>query len=147
MAYEKSWKVISPRLFTANGGVDGLVTIADTLPFKVKQQVIIQSSTTGPIRLQINRVENHTQIYVGMIGSPISSRADISAFLVADGATIEAPFQVRSSVPEQEIERLTYDEEPTVARRTVLVDEWGDYYTLGNPLPVNAILNLSLIHI
>ena len=45
MAYEKLWKLIAPKSFASNGGTDGRVVIADTVHFKVKQLVILKSSS------------------------------------------------------------------------------------------------------
>jgi hypothetical protein len=147
MAYEKLWKLIGPKPFTSDGGADGRVTIADTVHFKVKQLVILKSSSIPQETYQVNRVENSTTLYLGPVNSRIEVRSDISLFTTADSATIEAVVQPRSKVPEQEVERLTYDEEPTVARRVVLVDPYGDYYTLDSPLPVDATLNVESLDI
>ena len=147
MAYEKLWKLIGPKSFTSDGGNDGRVTIADTVHFKVKQLVILKSSSILQETYQVNRVENSTTLYLGPVNSRIEVRSDLSLFTTADSATIEAVVQPRSKVPEQEVERLTYDEEPTVARRVVLVDPYGDYYTLDSPLPVNATLNVESLDI
>lgn len=136
MAYEKLWKLIGPKSFTSNGGTDGRVTIADTVHFKVKQLVILKSSSIFQETYQVNRVESSNVLYLGPINSRIEARSDLSLFTTADSATIEAIVQPRSKIPEQEIERLTYEEEPTVARRAVLVDPYGDFYTSDSPLPV-----------
>lgn len=137
MAIEKRLKAVSPKAFTANGTADGKVTILYTGGFKVKQVVVLKSNTSS-ISLEIKRIESSSVLYVGPVKSNINDRSDISAFTVADQSTIEAQEQPRPSIPEQEIERLTYEEEPTVARRTVLVDELGNKYSDSNPLPVSA---------
>jgi hypothetical protein len=147
MAYEKLWKLIGPKPFTSDGGTDGRVTIADTVHFKVKQLIILKSSSILQEIYQVNRVENSTTLYLGPVNSRIEARSDLSLFTTADSATIEAIVQPRSKVPEQEVERITYDEEPTVARRVVLVDPYGDYYTLDSPLPVDAVLNVDSLDI
>jgi len=126
MAVEKLLKAISPRLFTADGTERGQVTLASTKPFKVKQIVSIQSNTRSPAQYQVKRVDSDTVLYVGPIGGKISDRSDLSSFLVAESATISASEQNRPTIPEQEIERLTYEEEPTVARRTILVGPLGE---------------------
>lgn len=148
MAYEKRLKAVPLQLFTADGTNLGKVTIPDACAFKVKQQVVLNSSTAGPLRLEVKRVDGDFVLFVGPIGdhqhkSSISERTDISAYLVADGASIFAEEQKRPNIPEQEIERLTYEEEPTVARRTVLVDECGDKISTANPLPVAATVVLT----
>ena len=133
--FEKRWAAVPPQLFTFDGTIHGQLTVSDSTFFKVKQQVILRSNTQAPQRLEIKRVINDT-IYVGAIGEKIQNRVDISNFLVLDGATISADEQPRSTIPEQEIERLTYEEEPTVSRRVTLVDPYGNKFSGTNPLPV-----------
>jgi len=148
VAFEKRLKAVPLQLFTADGTNLGKVTIPGACAFKVKQQVILNSSTAGPLRLEVKRVDGDTVLFVGPIGdhqhkSSILDRTDISAYLIADGASIFAEEQKRPNIPEQEIERLTYEEEPTVARRVVVVDECGDKYGATNRFPVDAVINLD----
>ena len=141
MAYEKRLKAVPLQLFTADGTNLGKVTVPDACAFKVKQQVVINSSVAGPLRLEVKRVESDFVLFVGPISdhqhkSSILDRTDVSIYLVADGSSIFAEEQKRPNIPEQEIERLTYEEEPTVARRVVIVDPCGDKIDKTNPLPV-----------
>ena len=140
--FEKRLKVVPPQLFTANGTNLGKITIPDACAFKVKQRVILKSFTQGPLVLEVKRVESDTVLFVGPYSghqqnSKITDRTDISTFLVADSASIEAEEQNRPSIPQQEIERLTYEEEPVVARRVIMVDACGDKISDSNPLPVS----------
>ncbi len=144
MAIEKKLKAVPPRPLTANGGTDGKVTIADTIGFKVKQQVILFSGPAGNLRVEVKRVESSTVLYVGPIGKHINDRTDVSAYTVVDGSTISAEEQQRPNVPEQEVERLTYEEEPVVARRVMVVDEYGDPITDTNPMPVDATVDVQV---
>jgi len=142
---EKRWIAVPPQLFASNGTIDGILTIADCSLFKVKQQVRLRSNTQPQTTLEVKRILGHNTIHVGEIGEKITQRSDISAFLVADGATIEADEQNRSAVPVQEIERLTYEEEAVVARRVILVDKYGDKYDGTNRLPVDANVVIGTI--
>ena len=142
--FEKRLPLVSVQAFTANGDTLGRVTTTQAQNFKVKQQVILSSNTVGQQRLEVKRVESATVLYVGPISTPITTRSDISAYLVADSASIQAPEQPRPSIPEQEIERLTYEEEPVIARRVVLVDELGNKINDANPLPVTAAVDVAL---
>jgi hypothetical protein len=147
VAYEKRLKAVPSQLFTADGTNLGKVTIPDACAFKVKQQVILSSSTQGPTRLEVKRVDGDTVLFVGPISdhqhkSSISERTNISAYLVADGASIYAEEQKRPNIPEQEIERLTYEEEPTVARRVILVDDCGD--KIGSVQDSNGVNRLAV---
>jgi hypothetical protein len=135
---EKRWKAVPPQLFTADGTADGKILIASDAChlFKVKQQVILKSNTVPSHDiLEIKRIMDGA-IYVGLKSENIDSRYNLSAYLVADSASIEAIEQKRSSVPFEEFTRAEYEEEPVVAKRVILVDECGDKYNDGNPLPV-----------
>lgn len=131
----------------ANGTIDGKITVADTVGFKVKQQVILLNSANDRARLEVKRVESSTVMYVGPVGGKITDRSDISLFTTATTSTVEAPEQPRPSIPEQEIERLTYEEEPTVARRVILVDEYGDPHTNANPVPVDVSVTIGSVDV
>jgi hypothetical protein len=142
---EKRWKAVPPQLFTANGATDGKITIASACHlFKVKQQIILKSSTIPSHDiLEIKRITDDSTLYVGLKSKNIDSRYDVSAYLVADGASIEAIEQHRSSVPLEEFTRAEYEEEPVVAKRVVLVDDCGDKYNDTNRFPVEATVNIS----
>jgi len=150
--YEKRLKAVAPQLFLANGTTLGRINIATASLFKVKQKVTLYSTTQGMQNFEVKRVESATILYVGPVNNgqsqtKITDRSDISGFLVADGAWLSADEQPRPNIPEQEIERLTYEEEPVVARRVVLVDENGDKITDSNPLPVDANVTIGGINV
>ena len=146
---EKRIYRIPPIALTSDGTNVGHITVPDSSLFMVGQIVILNSSATGPMNYKINRIHpvDHVTMELGPVKEHISKRSDLSAFLVADGATIEANEQERPSVPEQEIERHTYEEEPTVARRVILVDKWGCRIDDNNPLPTTAVLNVGNLEI
>ncbi len=160
MFIEKKRLHIAPRAFTANGSIHGLVQIANTRGFYVKQKVTIKSSTQPPLLVEIKRFDSLTSFYVGPLPpqGKIGDRIDISAYLVADGATIEAVEQDRPGITIQEHERAVYVEEPVVAKRVISVDQDGRYYDTTNPVPVrlsdgsvnigtvNAELEVQLSH-
>jgi hypothetical protein len=144
---EKRFYAVPPQLFTANGTNEGVVTIAGgaaTL-FKVGMKVYINATGLPTLYLQIKEIDSETNIQVGPIpgtlktpgaNTGITARSNISAYTVALGANISADEQKRPAIDYAEIMRAVYDEEPTVALRTVLVDELGDRYNPANPLPV-----------
>lgn len=136
MAIEKKWKAVSPISFAADGTSDGVVTLPSTYGLKVKQEVLLKSSSQPGILLEIKRVSSSTQLIVGPKGQSITTVADISAYLVSDSATLEAGEQARPGIPLQELQRAVYQEEPSVALRTLLVDLLGESYSTTNPLPV-----------
>lgn len=124
--FEKRWAAVSPQAFTVDGTAAGKITVVDASLFKVKQIVILESSVV-PSRsdLEVKAITDANTIFIGPVGD-IKLREDMSGYLVADGAFIAANEQERSKVPEQAIERFTYEEEPVVARRSILVDKLGD---------------------
>jgi hypothetical protein len=144
MAREKKWRSIAPRNFTSNGSPNGVIQLASTRYFKVKQAVIVKSSTQPDLFLEVKDVLNQTTLVVGAKGSNMKNFADLSAYLVADSASIEAPEQTRPSIPEKEFERAVFEEEPTVAKRVIQVDEWGVPYSAQNPLPINIDGDISI---
>lgn len=144
MAYEKKLKAVPARAFIANGTNLGKLTVVDTHGFKVKQVVVLQSTTQGSLPLEVKRVESLTVMYVGPIGTKITDRSDVSSFTTADTSTVRADEQNRPNVPEQEVERITYEEEPTMARRVTLVDPMGDQYDIGNPIPVSVDTTVNI---
>ena len=103
MAFEQKLAAVSPQAFTANGTSLGVVTVASTAGFYIKQQVNLQSNTQTQILLQIKNVLSPTQVIVGpnnnsLKASP-TNHTDVSAFLVADNATISAPEQNNFPIP------------------------------------------------
>jgi len=157
---EKRLLAVPPQALTVDGTTGGVVVIAESAFFRVGQDVILKSGNpaVSDLHLRIKRVINNSAIYLGDREKGIGHRVDVSAFTVADGATIESIEQKRPPVPEQEVERLTYEEEPVIARRVILVDKYGQKYETDNPLPVqlsdgsidigtvNAELEVQLSH-
>jgi hypothetical protein len=114
--------------------------------FKVKQQVVINSSAV-PNRddLEIKIISDRVTIFLGPKAGNIDSRADLSAYVPSDTPIIYANEQQRVKIPEQEIERLTYEEEPVVARRVIQVDEIGvPLKTVLTPGSNKASLGVSI---
>ena len=136
---EKRFKSVSPQLFTSDGTVSGYFTIADASLFKVKQIVTLSAAGQPNICLEVKSVESAVLMKVGPIGGSIKAYTNVSAYTVIAGAFIYADEQERTSVPEQAVERLTYEEEPTVARRVVIVDKLGNKFDQDNPLPVGSV--------
>jgi hypothetical protein len=121
--------------FISDGSSSGLVAISSTSGFKVKSKISIVSNTAPSINLEVKRVIDSTHLLVGPIGA-INLRTDISAYTVIASAQIVSGEQQRPDITPIDRDRYTYDEEPTLARRSVLVDEFGKYYTEDNPTPV-----------
>lgn len=122
---EKRFVAVPPQLFTTDGTADGKLTVVYSGFFKVKQQIIVVSNTQPPKELEIKRINSVNEIEVGPKGH-INNREDISAYTVAGGANIKANEQVRPSIPQEEIIRAVYEEEPVVAYRVIGVDQNGN---------------------
>ena len=158
MAIEQAWSAVAPQLFTANGTTLGVVTVGTTAGFKVKQQVVISTSGDGglpDLTLQCKRVVSETQLIVGPVPITIgqdslTARTDISAYTTSLSAYIYAEEQPKVRLKVQDIEQAVYDQEPTVAYRSVLVDEWGNYYSSitdqegNNRLAVDAAVSITI---
>lgn len=123
---EKRWIAVPPQLFIVDGGTDGKITVSNTTLFKVKQVVSISAPSLLNLELEIKRITDLNTIHVGPISGSINLRTDVSQYTVILGSFIFANEQLRSKIPEQEIERLTYEEEPVVARRIIPVDRLGN---------------------
>lgn len=135
MAIEKSWKAIPAQSFTANGGIEGQISIASTKGFKVKQVVFVQATGQTDLQLRVQRVISKTQLEVGPLSGNIKSRQDLTLYTTAASATIHAKEQPRPDIGEKEYNRAVYEEEPTVAKRVLPVDDLGEAFGEDNPLP------------
>ena len=147
MALEKRYFAVVAQDFTSNGGRYGQITVADASLFKVKQTALLHSTTQPHTKVQINRINSDTEIEVGEINKPISNRLDVSAFLVLESATIEIREQSKPNIPPEEITQAVYEQEPTVAMRSHLVDKLGNQYNSDNPLPVDAQVTVENVEI
>jgi hypothetical protein len=138
MALEKRLIAVPTQYFTADGTNEGLVSIADTSLFKVKQVVYIIGNHLPDVdQIEVKRVVDANHMYVGPKGGSIDARVDISLYTTILGAGIAANEQPRPSIPNESVERATYEEEPTLARRSILVDKLGNKYDRTNLLPVD----------
>ena len=135
MAIEKKWTLVPPQTITSNGTSDGHITIADTTLFKVKQQILIGSNTVQAFALEVKRINTLTDMELGPKGN-IDDRANLTNILTSDSPFIKADIQPRPTISWEDIRRAIFEEEPTVALRTLLVDKLGNKYGLDNPLPV-----------
>lgn len=133
---QTKFAAVPAQPFTSDGDSEGNLTVADSTLFKVQQLILLKSDDQQPRELQIKRITGPNQIKVGKVKAPIHEGVDISDFLVADNATIQAKEQDRPAIPPDAFERAVYDEEPTVAIRTTAVDALGNKYSTKNPLPV-----------
>lgn len=142
MAIERKFDKIEPITFTSDGTSGGVVTVSDTKGFRVKAYVVLSANTLPTLQLEVKRVLSKTQLRVGPKGS-IDLKSDISAYTVSLNSTISQPEQDRPGVPTEQHERAVFAEEPILAKRNILVDEYGNYYNQENPFPVDATFNID----
>lgn len=153
MAFEKRIAELSPRLLIVDGTNQGQLQIDDAFSLKVKQILVLKSNTQANLTLQVKRVLNPTTFLVGLSQKNIDDRTDVSAYLVADGATISSPdpYQLRPGIAPEDFSRAVYDEEPTIAIRTVMVDRGGRYIGSDPELPLyvqltDGSVNIGTVH-
>lgn len=139
MAYERDWAAVPPQAFTASGGQWGLVTVADTAGFRVKQNAWLKNTANQTLPVQIKVVLSPTTLIVGHCDNQIANwpKLNISAWTTSAGTTIGAEWQPKSRITPEDIIRATYEGDPVAAIRTFGVDEYGNPWTEGNPLPVS----------
>jgi hypothetical protein len=157
---EKRYFSQQPQLLTLNGDTDGLITVASTYRIKVGQLLVFKSNLTATKIVKVQRVISETQFVVIDVKESITTKnkLDMSMFLTADTATVEMSEDRRPVIDLLEIQRQVYEEEPTVALRSHLVDWLGRSYDKSNPVPVelsdgsisigtvNAELEVQLSH-
>ncbi len=141
MALERALLAIAPVAFTADGTQFGVVTVADTIGFKDKQTIILQSNTQPQTNYQVKRVLSSTQLIVGPNNNALSPSppniSNVSAFKVADHATISAGEQQKTSQPtEKDHYFAIYESSPINADRVIPVDPYGNLIGPDNPLAV-----------
>lgn len=140
---EKRLSAVPPQSFLADGTANGIITVADTRYFKVKQEVILSANSLPNLdTIEVKRVLSSTQLAVGPQKGNIDTRIDVSAYTVALSAAIFANEQKRPSIPSEEFNRAMYDEEPTVAMRSVIVDKFGN--KIDNVVDSNGVNRLAV---
>lgn len=130
MAFERQWSAAA-QSFIQDGQSNGLIQVSDVKGFYVKQKVILSSTTQQDRNLEIKRIVGRTDIYVGPTvesGNKMHVYADVSDFLLADGATIKANEQAKTLVKPMDQEYATYEQEPVNAKRVIPVDPYGNTY-------------------
>ena len=146
MAFERKLAAVSPQAFTANGTSVGIVTIADTTGFYIKQNVNLQSDTLQSAGFQVKNVLSNTQLIIGLADNSLRAPLkplDLSPYTVADNATISAPEQDNFPIKPDDHYQAVYLPAPVAADRVVPVDPHGKFYSSAsstfNTFPVNII--------
>src|SRR4051812_35820500 len=118
--FEKRFAAVLAQPFLVNGGANGVIIVPDTTLFKVKQVVTV-ASNTQPIldSLEVKMVIAPTTLIVGPTKSNFNTTVNLSAYKVADHASISANEQQRPLVPADGLARALFEEEPIVAQRSI----------------------------
>lgn len=129
-AIEKSWPAVAPQLLTADGTSLGVVTVADSSGFKVKQQIVISATGLPDVTAKIMRFISPTQFYVGPTspgaGQGLTQRIDISLYTLLLGAFIYAQEQPKVTIRPDDIWQAVYRQEPGTTLGVEIDDKWGN---------------------
>lgn len=136
MAFERQWPAVAPQQLTADGGATGIILVTDTRGFKVKATAVLSAQGLPDLQVQICKVIGKTKLQVGPVGKAITLPIDCSAYTYARTAFIYQAQQEKTKVPQNDRDEAAYEQEPTVAYRTVAVDEYGQFYDQDNPMPI-----------
>jgi len=143
LALERKWDAVPPQYFTADGTIFGVVTVADTAGFYVKQVASLENNnpSISPLAVQIKRVLGPTLLVVGLVDNKIAifKPLDVSAFTMASAATISAAEQDKNAVPPDPHYLAVYEGDPICADRVIGVDQYGRKFNYANPYPTNII--------
>ena len=134
MNTERKWVAIGPTSVTADGQENGILTVEDTACYKVKMKVTLQSDSFQQRRYEIKQVISRTQMRLGEVGSKHNSRADLTDWVLVDNPILKAPEQDRPDIPPADYESAVYSEEPTMAKRIIPVNKYGQENSPENPL-------------
>lgn len=142
MANQRFWAAIPSLSFISNGGTEGQVSILSTHNVKVKMLAYIKSDTQPQKQYEVKAVLNSTDLVLGPKGGAMrgkDSTVDVSAYLTLDNSVFNVDIQERPNIILNEIDRAVYEEEPTMAIRTIDVDPFGKIRSDDNPIPTKNI--------
>lgn len=137
---ERRYLSMEPLPLLSNGTSDGLIIVENTYGIKVGQILAFDNGTSN-LRAKVKIVLDETTFIVIGKDKPITShdKLDMSAFIA--GSTFTLYEANRPAINEFETQRAVFEEEPTVALRTHLVDWLGRSYSDGNPIPISTAEN------
>ena len=128
LSTQRNWLARPARAFEQDGTALGIVVLETSQDLKVKQTVVLKSDTQPNLKAQISKIIDRKTIMVGPhCEKDLNVPLDVSAYLVADNATIEAPEQPRPNIPidKNQLDRFEHEEEPIMAKRVTLVSKDG----------------------
>lgn len=130
VAYAKQWPAVAAQALTANGGADGLITIAKTDGFFVGQIVTLANNDPATEFFQVVEVPSPTTLYVSSLSNLGDKRhkanaSSAAAYTVAKASTIAAVQQNKRISPPTTLMQDVFAAEPITALRNMLVDSYG----------------------
>lgn len=152
MAFERTWERVGPLDFTADGTAGGLITVADVGLIKVKSKVKVTAIGLPDLVLEVKKVLSPTQFLVGPVqnknrqkgSKSLTDRTDISAYTTALSSQVVSTQQNKSRLKPEDVIQAVYEQEPSVALRTMSVDQYGNPWRSDNPLPVTFTESLNI---
>lgn len=128
---EKMWPFILIGPITVS--VNGVVTCTSTKGLRLKQIVTFDKPGIGPKDFEIKRVISTTDF---LVGDPSKSIGVISQPTEYNGGLAAINEQERNTIGDGYVIRNVYESDPVLALRTILVDEFGNFYNTQNPLAI-----------
>lgn len=128
---EKRILAVPPQKINADGNRKGRLVVPESQRFMVGQLVQIKDKNGLNKELQVKRILDKF-IFLGDKGKKIEARADLSDVLFVNEPTIEAVEQIRPKVPEDQLDKFKFAEEPILADRAILVDKLGRMNALSD---------------
>lgn len=130
VAYAKQWPAVAAQALTANGGADGLITVAKTDGFFVGQIVTLANNDPATEFFQVIEVTGPTTLYVASLSNLGDKRykanaSSAAAYTVAKASTIAAVQQNKRISPPTTLMQDVFAAEPITALRNMLVDSYG----------------------
>lgn len=119
--FEKKWPTV---ILTPIGVADHVVTVSSTAGLHTKAIVALSAVGQETVEYEIKRVLNDTQLQVGLTGTAINKIEDPVQF---DGGMLTMSEQKRTEFGADIVLRAVYQEEPAVALRNVLVNQYGAF--------------------
>ena len=98
------------------------VTVTSTAGIKVHQSATLSKPGQESLEFEVKRVLNKTELLLGIKGQGQPATSGITQF---NGGTFIVNEQSRNKLGDSPIARAVYEEEPTIAIRTILVDQFG----------------------
>lgn len=140
MALEKRWVAVSAQTFLTQGTSDGKAQVVNACLFKVKQKVLLSGGGLSR-EFEVKRINSDTELELGSPDRDILHRSDLSSYPI--GSSLSAKEQPRPKIAPDNVIRAVYEEEPTVAYRSLLVDLCGDPIDADNPLPIEGEISIE----